>query len=134
MYQYDKGDYKKMAEILNIDWTAELRGCSTQEAMNRLDQRYKAAEEECIPKSNINNPNGIIKPPWLNNHALRKIKRKHSAWIRWLNTKYGVDDLRYISRRNEAKLATKQARKEFEEKLAKECRGNSQRCLEVHQK
>ena len=125
MYQYDKGDYKKMAEILNIDWTAELRGCSTQEAMNRLDQRYKAAEEECIPKSNINNPNGIIKPPWLNNHALRKVKRKHSAWIRWLNTKYGGDYLRYISRRNEATRATKQARKEFEQKLAKECRGNS---------
>ena len=125
MYQYDKGDYKKMAEILNIDWTAELRGCSTQEAMSRLDQRYKAAEEECIPKSNINNPNGIIKPPWLNNHALRKIKRKHSAWIRWLNTKYGGDYLRYISRRNEATRATKQARKEFEQKLAKECRGNS---------
>lgn len=125
MYKYDKGDYRKMAAILNIDWDNEFRDCNTQEAMDRLDRRYKAAEEECIPKATINNPNDRIKPSWLNNHALRQVKRKHSAWIRWLNTKNGEDYLRYIARRNEATHASKQARKEFEQKLAKECRGNS---------
>jgi hypothetical protein len=126
LYKYDKGDYRKMAEMLDINWENELKDCSTQEAMNRLDKRYKAAEEECIPKATIS---GIlsckVKPSWLNNHALRKVKRKHSAWIRYLNTKDGLDYQRYITKRNEATRATKEARKEFETSLAKECRKNS---------
>ena len=126
LYKYDSGDYKKMAEMLNIDWENELRDCSTQEAMNRLDKRYKAAEEECIPKTTLAGALTCrIKPSWLSNHALRKVKRKHSAWIRYLNTKDGEDYLRYISKRNEATHACKKARKDFETSLAKECRKNS---------
>ena len=125
MYKYDKGDYVKMASMLDIDWETELKDCSAQEAMNKLDARYKAAEEECIPKTIITDPNCRVKPSWLTNHALRKIKRKHSAWIRYLNTKDGQDYLRYVSRRNESTRASKQARKDFESKLAKECKGNA---------
>ena len=125
IYKYDQGDYTKMASLLDIDWERELRDCNIQEAMDKLDKIYKAAEEECIPKTTVSDQNVRVKPSWLNNHALRKIKRKYSSWIRFLNTKDGEDYLRYISRRNEATHATKRARKEFETKLAKECRGNS---------
>ena len=125
IYKYDKGDYTKMASLLDIDWEREFRDCSIQEAMDRLEKQYKAAEEECIPKTTVSDQNVRVKPSWLNNHALRKVKRKHSSWIRYLNTKDGEDYLRYIARRNEATHATKKARKEFETKLAKECRGNS---------
>ena len=126
LYKYDKGDYKKMAELLNIDWNNELKDCSTQEAMNKFDKRFKEAEKICIPTTTIS---GIlsckIKPSWLSNHALRKVKRKHSAWIRYLNTKDGEEYQRYIQKRNEATRACKQARKDFETSLAKECRKNA---------
>ena len=126
IFKYDKGDYKRMAEMLNIDWENELRNCTSQEAMDKFDSRYKAAEEECIPKTTIGGMLQCrVKPSWLTNHALRKVKRKHSAWIRYLNTKDGEDYLTYISKRNEATRATKNARKEFETSLAKECRKNS---------
>lgn len=126
LYKYDKGNYTKMAAMLNIDWENELKDCSTQEAMNRLDRKYKAAEEECIPKTTISDAlNCRIKPSWLSNHALRKIKRKHSAWIRYLNTKDGQDYLTYIAKRNEATHASKKARKDFENSLAKECKKNA---------
>ena len=126
IFKYDKGDYKKMAEMLDIDWDRELRDCNTQEAMNRLDARYKAAEEECIPKTTLSGVlNCKIKPSWLSNHALRKVKRKHSAWIRYLNTKDGEDYSTYITKRNEATKECKKARKDFEISLAKECRKNA---------
>ena len=126
IYKYDKGDYKKMSEMLNINWENEMKDCSTQEAMDILDKRYKAAEEECIPKTTLSGMlNCRIKPSWLNNHALRKIKRKHSAWIRYLNTKDGEDYQRYTAKRNEATRAIKKARRDFETSLAKECRKNS---------
>ena len=126
IYKYDQGDYTKMAEMLNIDWENELSDCTAQEAMDKFDNRYKAAEEECIPKTTIG---GLlkcrVKPLWLTNHAHRKVKRKYSAWIRYLNTKDGRDYQAYITKRNEATRATKDARKEFETSLAKECRKNA---------
>ena len=126
LYKYDKGDYKKMAELLNIDWETELHDCTTQVAMDKLDRRYKSAEEACIPKTTIAGVlNCRIKPSWLNNHALRKVKRKHSSWIRYLNTKDGQDYSNYITKRNEATTACKKARKEFETSLAKECKKNA---------
>ena len=125
MYKYDQGDYIKMASTLNIDWNTELQGCSTQEAMDKFEQIYTAAAEEYIPSTTVTSSNGRIKPIWLNNHALRKVKRKYSAWIRYLNTKDGEDYSRFVRRRNESTRATKKARREFEEKLAKECRANS---------
>ena len=115
-----------MAELLDIDWERELMDCNTQQAMDRLDTRYKAAEEECIPKTTISGIlNCRIKPSWLNNHALRKVKRKYSSWIRYLNTKDGADYIVYVTKRNEATRACKQARKDFEISLAKECRKNA---------
>ena len=126
IYKYDKGDYIKMAEMLNINWENELEDCNAQEAMDKFDSRYKAAEEECIPKATISGMLECrVKPSWLNNHALRKVKRKHSAWIRYLNTKDGEDYQIYILKRNEATRETKKARKDFERSLAKECRKNA---------
>ena len=124
IYQYDKGNYKKMADMLNIDWDEELKDLSAQDAMNKFDERYKTAEKACIPSHTITDTDIRIKPIWMTNHALRTVKRKHSAWIRYLNTKDGEDYTRYINKRNEASHATKRARKEFEKKLAKECRKN----------
>ena len=120
LYKYDKGDYKKMADLLNIDWENELRDCTIQEAMDKFDKLYKDAEKICVPTTTISGIlNCKIKPAWLSNHVLRKVKRKHSAWIRYLNTKDGEDHSRYTLKRNEATRACKQARKDLETSLAK---------------
>jgi hypothetical protein len=124
IYQYGKGDYKRMSEMLNIDWDEELKDLSAQEDMNKFEERYKTAEKACIPSRTISDSSIRIKPVWMSNHALRAVKRKHSSWIRFLNTKDGEDYTRYITKRNESSHATKRARKEFERKLATECRKN----------
>ena len=57
--------------------------------------------------------------------ALRIVRRKHSAWIRYLNTKEGEDYQTYTRSRNTAQHAIRRARRQFERKLAKECRTNN---------
>ena len=57
--------------------------------------------------------------------ALRTVRRKHSAWIRYLKTKEEEDYQTYIRSRNTAQHAIRRARRQFERKLAKECRTNN---------
>ena len=122
--QYDKGDYEKMKNIFSaINWDAELEGKSVEEAMEVFETTYNQAVKLCIPTKEIHN-DLRSKPLWMNNNALRKVKRKHSSWVRYLNTKQGQDFLEYKQRRNEATHAIKEARKEFERTLAKNCRNN----------
>ncbi|XP_076031177.1 uncharacterized protein LOC143019425 [Oratosquilla oratoria] len=56
----------------------------------------------------------------MNKAALRNVRRKYHAWIRYLNTKDGRDYQQYVLARNEATHATRKARKEFESRLANE--------------
>ena len=124
IYLYDKGDYDKMQNMINnVDWNTELEGKSVEEALHSLETVYHNAVKECIPMKEVGSESRF-KPLWMNANALRKVKRKHSSWVRYLNTKQGQDFLEYKNRRNEANHAIKEARKEFEKTLAKNCRKN----------
>ena len=57
--------------------------------------------------------------------ALKKVRRKHSSWIRYLNTKDGQAYQEYIQTRNEAQHAVRRARRRFEQSIAKECKKNN---------
>ena len=124
IFLYDKGDYEKMQNMFNsIDWNTELAGKSVEEALQTFEIFYNQAVHECIPTKQVGSESRF-KPLWMSNNALRKVKRKHSSWVRYLNTKQGQDFLEYKNRRNEANHAIKAARKEFEKSLAKNCRKN----------
>ena len=56
--------------------------------------------------------------------TLRKIKKKHKLFKRYLNTKSGRDYERYIQIRNECTKMIKKARKTYEKEIAKSCKDN----------
>ena len=122
-YKYDKGDYTRMKDMFNINWEEEFENKSAEEAMNIFEKVYHNAVKECIPTTVISS-DGRRKPIWMTRHALRKVRRKHSSWIRYLNTKQGSDYLKYIKDRNDATHTTKKARKDYEKSIAKDCRRN----------
>ena len=68
---------------------------------------------------------GRIKPLWMNKQALRKTRKKHHAWIRYLNTKSGEHYQDYIRARNESSHESRRTRKDFEMKLAAENKTNN---------
>ena len=80
--------------------------------------------EQFVPKIDHNNDTRRRKSLWMNQNAIRKVRRKHHAWIRFLNTKDSSDYLSYVKARNEASHATRKARREFESRLVKEVKGN----------
>ena len=52
------------------------------------------------------------------------VRRKHSAWIHYLNTKDVHSYNRYIEARNTASHAIRNARRRFESGIDHECRSN----------
>ena len=123
IYLYDKGDYFKLCNMLDVDWETMLKGLNVEDSMKLFEEAYYKAEKECVPTKVIINDR-IPKPPWMSKSALRQIKRKHSSWIRYLNTKRGEDYLKYIKERNDATKEIRKSRKEYEKEIAKACRKN----------
>ena len=112
-----------MKTMLTKDWDTILSNKSTQEVSDIIDEAYHKAVEECIPKFEQQNSD-IKKPIWMNIRAYRNVKRKYSSWLRYLNTKQSETYKDYISKRNESSKENKKAGKEFERKIATECRTN----------
>lgn len=102
MYNYNKGDYIEMKNLLDINWENRLCGLSVQEMTTNINQAIMDAVERTVPTKKIT-PNALHKKPlWMNEITLRKVRKKHHAWIRYLNTKDGQDYQRYTAARNEA--------------------------------
>jgi hypothetical protein len=114
-----------MEAMLNKNWEELLHGKTAQEAMDLLEQTINEAVDKCIPKKKFTEKGTRKKPLWMDDRTLRKVRRKHSAWIRYLNTKDGQAYQDYISKRNEAQHAIRRARRKFENSLAKNCRHNN---------
>ena len=123
VYKYDKADYNKMKNMFNIDWDVKFRNKSAQEAMDAFENVYNDAVKECVPTTEMNSDERR-KPIWMTRHALRKVRRKHSSWVRYLNTKQGDDYTKYVRQRNESTHALKKARRDYEKSIAKACRRN----------
>ena len=123
-YAYDRGNYNQMRNILNIDWESRLEGLSTQEAMDSFENLYNQAVDQCVPKKQYFRSKKP-KPLWMNKHAMRKCRKKHSSWIRYLNTKSGEDYRNYIRERNAANKEVRRLRRGFEMNIAKDCKKNS---------
>ena len=121
--KYDKGNYTKMKELLDLDWESLLKGKSINDSVQLLEDKINEAVKICIPTKEIGKDERR-RPLWMNENALRKVKRKHASWIRYLNTKQGRDFIEFTKHRNEASRAIKRARREFETIIAKDVRKN----------
>ena len=123
-YAYLRGDYQKMGEYLNAqEITSKIMGLSTQEAWDYLALQITTASEKFIPKVN-GGRNSRKKPLWLNDKALNKVKKKQAAYKRYMDTREGKDYLSYVTARNQAKSACRQAIKLHEKEIAKAAKSN----------
>ena len=123
-YNFNKADYQKMkALLINKDWDSILENKSVQEMSDKIEETYNDLVDKCVPKYTFQ-PSQTSKPIWMNLTAFKKVKRKYSSWIRFLNTKQGETYQEYKCKRNESTHESNKARRSFEKKLAKECRKN----------
>ena len=121
-YNYNKANYEGMkSDIKKVNWKDSIK--EIEEGWKIIESTIHKAIEKHVPKSVINT-NKRRRPLWMNPTCLSKVRKKHSAWKRYLETKSGEDYLKYTRARNQSRNATRKAQKEFESKLAKDVARN----------
>ena len=120
---YNKADYVAIkSEINNLNWKTQLADKDVNESWNLLSDTLKASCKRHVPL--ITKKDGKKRPLWMNQTALAKVKKKHQAWKRYLETKSGELYLEYTRARNQAKWETRKAKIAFEKMLAKNVKKN----------
>ena len=109
--------------MLMINWIQELQGKSPQGSMDIFQQHLNVAVDRWVPvkKAKTSSYAGQ-KLVWMTQETPRMVRRKHSAWIHYLNTNDVNSYNRDIQARNTALHAIRNAWCRFESSLAYECK------------
>ena len=125
---YDKGNYTEMRQDFEkLNFTSKIENLKVQEAWDLFSEKIELLCKKHIPMSGKNNRKTKRKPLWMNEKAMAKVKKKQSAYKRYLETKEGQEYLIYAKARNQAKWECKKAMKEYEREIAKSAKKNPKR-------
>ena len=80
--------------------------------------------KKCVPCTGGKKEQRRRPPLWTNEAALLKVKKKHQAFRRYMETRDGQDYLLYARARNQAKQACRIAVKEHEKNIARNAKTN----------
>ena len=109
-------------DIKLVNWKDDIK--EVEEGWNLIKETIHNAMKKHVPISIID-PTKRKRPLWMNPTCLGKVRKKHAAWKRYLETKSGADYLKYTRARNQSRKATRQAQKTYETKLAKDIKNNN---------
>ena len=130
-YLYEKGDYDKLRNMLDVDWKNLFKASNCENDANIqykvFLEKFNIALNACIPKKEIilDKPHGRTTGKTIMDHtALKAIRKKHSAWKRYMETKEANKYLEYCKIRNKVRQITRQIRKQFESRIAQKVRTN----------
>ena len=122
-FNLKKGNYEKLREHIRLtDWT-EMEGKNVENMWSFFKDKVLEAMERCIPKIKKGKQKKLL-PSWMDMKTLRKIKKKHKMFKRYLKTKAGRDYLAYQEIRNVCTKLIKIAKKKYEKKIATEGKTN----------
>ena len=118
---YQKGDYSKINTGLNmVNWVERFENKTVHECWNIFKNILEALVDEHIPMSEPKDHN----EPWMNERLMRKWKKKHFAWKRFMESRSYTSYLEYKKETNKLKKYTRKAKRIFEKRLAKGARHN----------
>ena len=126
-YMYDKGNYEHFRNAMAIDWSMELEQHVTVSAKwNYFKNKLLEEEKKFIPVFKAKNVSNIArKSPYpLEHKILAKIKKKHRAWQRYMETRDGVKYQEYCRLRNQVRSLTRKAQANLEKSVADEAKSN----------
>ena len=117
---YDKGDYSKMKECLKLDWITMMDGLTLEEMWELFKNKLKDAEEECIPHRTITSTSNqrMQHTMKLDANSLKRVKKKHKLWKKFVATKSEEDYKQYCRERNYVRSMTRKVQKSFEKEIA----------------
>ena len=118
-------NYKEMNRIIaDVNWGVLLENKTVEQQYKCIYDTIEKASEKCIKLSNKSNKERNKKKLWMNRAAMRKLKRKYSAWKRYCDTEEYTD---YVCAQNEKKELSKMTKKlckDFEHEISKNIKTN----------
>ena len=124
-YQFSKGDYDSLRTSLGAqDISQQIKDLDVEAAWKVFKTVLDQAVEDCVPKVKCQDGSRKRKPLWMNEAALRKVKKKTHAYHRYMETREGADYLIYAKARNQARNSCRQAVKEYEKSVARDAKKN----------
>ena len=125
-YQFNRGNYEDMREeISSIDWQNIL---TPNKSVNQLWNTFRDiivnSMSKHIPKSKPRKKNNKRFLTPLDQAAIKKIKKKHRAWTRYIESKSSDHYHKYCRLRSQVTQITRKARKEYEKTIADESKTN----------
>ena len=122
---WSKGDYEQYKVSLQASNLEErLRQLDANDGWDLLSTTLSDLTTKHIPSSSINKRRSRMKPLWMNEHALRKVKNKQKSYRRYQRTRDPRDYADYITHRNKATKAVRNAIRDYESNLARESKTN----------
>ena len=120
---FKNANFDKMKEVLQqVNWKEELSECTTDEAWKRTKEKLQYQIRTHVP---MKQPNKKKKTLWITKKAKRMIRRKERAWRRYQKQKTTKNHEYYKRCQIEAKQEVRQAKKDFERKLAQNIKDDS---------
>nr|XP_006825930.1 PREDICTED: RNA-directed DNA polymerase from mobile element jockey-like [Saccoglossus kowalevskii] len=120
-YNFYRGRYNEARVILgSVDWSI-LETLDINNGWNMFDEKMKNCIQRVIP---ISKSIGRKKPLWMDNKALRAVKKKYKSWKRYTYTRSYNDYATYCGDRNKASRATRFAKTRYEQGLV-DCIGEN---------
>ena len=122
-YDLSKGDYESMKKDIEMfDWSG-LESLQVEECWKVISKCIKDSMSKNIPKVK-STQTGNKKPRWMNTRVRKSVKKKLKTYKKYIKTKSSHAYGKYIESRNECSRVIKKAKREYERKLAKDCKLN----------
>ena len=120
---YEKGNYERMKDILNVDWELLLENCNDNiDCMwEKFVCKYKMAEQECVPVRIIDDEKKRDSQT-LHRSVRSKLKKKSRLWKRYKESKDMTVYQQYCKCRNQVQYKTRKAEKLKGQNIAKHAR------------
>ena len=117
---YLRADYDNIRqELSNIDWDQSLSGTAT-ECWEFLRDQLERVVQEHVPTRKVS-VSKKKKAPWLTYRAVNTIKKKHKTYSKYKDKKHPA----YVAAAAKADQEIKKAKRNFEEKLAKNIKNDT---------
>ena len=112
----------------DISWHQELdKRITVDEKWKYISKKIDEATTKHIPKSKPHNNNKLKFTTPLDKNSLAKIKKKHKAWKKYMNSRDSETYKEYCKFRNQVRNITKQSRKFKEKDVARDAKENPKR-------
>ena len=117
IYDYNKGDYDGLREYLSqLQWNKLLENKKVEEMWEIFKAKLLEGVSEYIP---VKSRTQKTKPKWMTRQANKARHKKYKLWKRYQQTKSREDYEVYKKALNEATKKIREAKQNFEMKLAK---------------